>query len=53
MRRLKIVRILIACSFEKIEKSQKWPILVTFGPILAMFLKSRPYDFDAFAYIGL
>ena len=39
--------------FEKIEKSRKmavfWPF---FGLILAMFLTSKPYDFDAFAHAG-
>ena len=40
--------------FEKIEKSRKmtafWPFL---GLLLAMFLTSQPYDFDAIAHIGL
>ena len=40
--------------FEKIEKkSQKWLFLAIFGLILAMFLTSQPYDFDAIAHIGL
>ena len=40
--------------FEKIEKKSKNEcFLVIFGLILAMFLTSQPYDFDAIAYIGL
>ena len=40
--------------FEKIEKKiEKWLILAIFGLILAMFLTSQPYDFDATAHIGL
>ena len=35
--------------FEKIEKSRK---MAVFWPLLAMFLTSRPYDFDAFAHAG-
>ena len=39
--------------FEKIEKSRKMAVfLAIFGLILAMFLTSRPYDFDAFAQAG-
>ena len=42
--------------FEKIEKSRKMAafgrILVIFGLILAMFLTSQPYNFDAFAHAG-
>ena len=32
---------------------EKWPFLTIFGLILAMFLTSQPYDFDAIAHIGL
>ena len=40
--------------FEKIEKKiEKWLFLAIFGLILAMFLISQPYDFDAIAHIGL
>ena len=28
-------------------------VFAIFGAILAMFLKSQPYDFDAIAHIGL
>ena len=40
--------------FEKIEKIEKRQdcFLATFGLILAMFLTSQPYDFDAFAHAG-
>ena len=39
--------------FEKIEKSRKMAVfLAIFGLILAMFLTSQPYDFDAFAHAG-
>ena len=39
--------------FEKIEKKSKnGCFLAIFGLILAMFLTSRPYDFDAFAHAG-
>ena len=40
-------------NLRKSKNVKNWPILVKFGPILAMFLKSRLYDFDAFAHIGL
>ena len=34
--------------------SQKMALFLTiFGLILAMFLTSQPYDFDAIAHIGL
>ena len=39
--------------FEKIEKSQKIAVLAIFGLILAVFLTSQPYDFDAIEHIGL
>ena len=40
--------------FEKIEKkSKKGCFLANFGLILAMFLTSQSYDFDAIAHIGL
>ena len=40
--------------FEKIEKKSKNDgFLAIFGLILAMFLTSQPYDFDAIAHIGL
>ena len=40
--------------FEKIEKKSKNDcFLAIFGLILAMFLTSQPYDFDATAHIGL
>ena len=40
--------------FEKIEKESKNDgFLAIFGPILAMFLTSQKYDFDAIAHIGL
>ena len=41
--------------FEKIEKSrvEKWLFFGHFGLILAMFLTSQPYDFDAFAHAGV
>ena len=39
--------------FEKIEKKTKNDcFLAIFGLILAMFLTSQPYDFDAFAHAG-
>ena len=39
--------------FEKSEKSRKMAVfLAIFGLILAMFLTSQPYDFDAFAHAG-
>ena len=45
---------IIWTAFEKIEKNPKmtvfWPF---FGLVLAMFLTSQPYDFDAIAHIGL
>ena len=34
-------------------KSKNGPFLTIFGLILAMFLTSQPYDFDAIAHIGL
>ena len=39
--------------FEKIEKNRKMSFLAIFGLILAMFLTSQPYDFNATAHIGL
>ena len=40
--------------FEKIEKKSKNEcFLAIFGLILAMFLTSQPYDFDAIAHIRL
>ena len=36
--------------FEKIEKNRKTTFLAIFGLILAMFLTSQPYDFDATAH---
>ena len=40
--------------FEKIEKKLKSGcFLAIFGLILALFLTSQPYDFDAIAHIGL
>ena len=40
--------------FEKIEKKVKNDcFLAIFGLILALFLTSQPYDFDAIAHIGL
>ena len=39
--------------FEKSEKVEKWLFFGLFGLILAMFLTSQPYDFDAIAHIGL
>ena len=39
--------------FEKIEKKiEKYLFLAIFGLILAMFLTSQPYDFDAIAHAG-
>ena len=35
------------------KKSKNDCILAIFGLILAMFLTSQPYDFDAIAHIGL
>ena len=32
---------------------EEWPFFDHFGLILAMFLTSQPYDFDAIAHIGL
>ena len=32
---------------------EKWPFFVHFWLILAKFLTSQPYDFDAIAHIGL
>ena len=43
---------MVRTVFEKIEKSRKM-ILAIFGLILAMFLTSHPYGFDAIAHIGL
>ena len=37
--------------FEKIEKSRKMSFLAIFRLILAMFLTSQSYDFDAFAHV--
>ena len=37
---------------EKIEKVQKWLLLVFFGLNLAMFLTFQSYDFDAVARGG-
>ena len=40
--------------FEKIEKkSENGCFLAIFGLILAMFLTSQPYDFNAIAHMGL
>ena len=39
-------------SFCENQKSRKWLFLATFGLILAMFLTSQSYDFDAFAHAG-
>ena len=40
--------------FEKIEKNSKnGCFLAIFGLILAMFLTSQPYDFDAIAHAGV
>ena len=39
--------------FEKIEKSKNDCFLAILGLILAMFLTSQPYDFDAIARIEL
>ena len=36
-----------------VEKIEKWLFFGHFGLILAMFLTSQPYDFDAIAHIGL
>ena len=36
--------------WENWKKIEKW---LFFGLILAMFLTSKPYDFDAIAHIGL
>ena len=38
--------------WENRKKSKNGCFLATFGLILAMFLTSRPYDFDAFAHAG-
>ena len=47
---------IVRTLFEKIEISRKMAafglFLATFGLILAMFLTSQPYDFDAFARAG-
>ena len=37
----------------KSKKSKNGCFLAIFGLILAMFLTSQPYDFDAIAHIGL
>ena len=39
--------------WENRKKSKNGCFLAIFGLILAMFLTSQPYDFDAIAYIGL
>ena len=39
--------------WEKRKKSKNDCFLAIFGLILAMFLTSQPYDFDAIAHIGL
>ena len=44
---------LIWTVFEKIKKNGKMTFLAIFGLILAMFLTSQQYDFDAIAHIGL
>ena len=36
----------------KSKKVEKWLFFGHFGLILAMFLTSQPYDFDAFAHAG-
>ena len=38
--------------FEKIKKMKNGNFLAIFRLILAMFLASQPYDFDAIAHIG-
>ena len=38
--------------WENRKKSKNGRFLAIFGLILAMFLTSRPYDFDAFAHTG-
>ena len=38
---------------EKIEKMKNDSFLAIFGLILAMFLISQPYNFDAIAHVGL
>ena len=45
---------IVLTVFEKIEKKSKNEcFLGIFGLILAMFLTSQPYDFDAIAHIRL
>ena len=45
---------IVQTVFEKFEKKSKNDcFLAIFGLILAMFLTSQPYDFDAIAHIGL
>ena len=39
--------------WENQKKSKNDSFLAIFGLILAMFLTSQPYDYDAIAYIGL
>ena len=39
--------------WENWKKSENGCFLAIFGLILAMFLTSQPYDFDAIAHIGL
>ena len=45
---------IVKTVFEKIEKKSKNEcFFAIFGLILAMFLTSQPYDFDAIEHIGL
>ena len=47
-----LVRIVLTV-FVTILKVENGSFLAIFGLILAMFLTSQPYDFDAIAHIGL
>ena len=39
-------------SLRESKKVEKWVFLTIFGLILAMFLTSQLYDFDAIAHAG-
>ena len=46
------VEIFVRIVWTVFEKIEKWRLFGHFWLILAMFLTSQPYDFDAFAHAG-
>ena len=50
---LRIVVRIVRSNGQFLRKSKNDCFFAIFGLILAMFLTSQPYDFDAIAHIGL